>query len=120
MAGLLALGFNFLLRLGGLTAYPPEAALSAFLTVIPASIEEPMVQQFGDLAGQLGLVVATVIAAAVYGILAVLFDRFAAQKLTDYGLGKFEGLLALGVVPWLLFGLAIVLVIRQFVNVYKN
>ena len=107
MAGLLALGFNFLLRLGGLTAYPPESALSAFLTVIPASIEEPMVQQFGDLAGQLGLVVATVIAAAVYGILAVLFDRFAEKKLTDYGLGKFEGLLALGVVPWLLFGLVL-------------
>ena len=107
MAGLLALGFNFLLRLGGLTAYPPESALSAFLAVVPASIEEPMVQQFGDLAGQLGLIVATVIAAAVYGILAVLFDRFAARKLADLGLGKFEGLLTLGVVPWLLFGLVL-------------
>jgi hypothetical protein len=66
-----------------------------------------MVQQFGDLAGQLGLLVASLIAAAVYGILAVLFDRFAVKKLTAYGLGKFEGLLALGVVPWLLFGLVL-------------
>ena len=66
-----------------------------------------MVQQFGDLAGQLGLIVATLIAAAVYGILAVLFDRFAAEKLTGYGLGKFEGLLTLGIVPWLLFGLVL-------------
>jgi DMSO/TMAO reductase YedYZ molybdopterin-dependent catalytic subunit len=107
VAGLLALGFNFLLRLGGLTPYPPESALSAFLAVIPASIEEPMVQQFGDLAGQLGLLVATVIAAAVYGILAVLFDRFAVKRLSAYGLGKFESLLALGVVPWLLFGLVL-------------
>jgi DMSO/TMAO reductase YedYZ molybdopterin-dependent catalytic subunit len=93
--------------MGGLTAYPPESALGAFLAVVPASIEEPMVQQFGDLAGQLGLIVATVIAAAVYGILAVLFDRYAVKRLTAYGLSKFEGLLVLGVAPWLLFGLVI-------------
>lgn len=105
MAGFLALGLNFLLRLGGVAAYPPESALSKFLTVIPASIEEPMVQQFGELAGQLGLVVASLVAAAVYGIFAVLFDRFAARKAAALGLGKFEGLLSLGVLPWLLFGL---------------
>lgn len=103
----MALGFNFLLRLGGLTAFPPESALSGFLSVIPASVEEPMVQQFGDFAGQIGLLVATLIAAMVYGILAVLFDKYAVKKLIARGLGKFESLLALGVVPWLLFGLVL-------------
>ena len=44
-AGVIALAFNFLLRLGGLAAFPPEAALNRVLSVIPASIEEPMVQR---------------------------------------------------------------------------
>jgi DMSO/TMAO reductase YedYZ molybdopterin-dependent catalytic subunit len=107
VAGLVALGFNFLIRLGGIAAYPPESALSWFLGVIPASIEEPMVQQFGDLAGQLGLIFATLVAAAVYGIIAVLFDRFAARKVAMLGLSRFEGLLTLGIIPWLLFGLVV-------------
>lgn len=106
-AGFIALGFNFMLRLVGLTAYPPEAALSQFLTIIPASVEEPMVQQFGDLAGQIGLIVATTIAAVVYGIFAVLFDRYAMKKLMKRGLGRFESLLVLGAIPWLLFGLVL-------------
>jgi DMSO/TMAO reductase YedYZ molybdopterin-dependent catalytic subunit len=103
LAGLVALAFNFLLRLGGLSPYPPESALGAFLKVVPASIEEPMVQQFGDLAGQLGLLSATLVAAAVYGLLIVGFDR-----LSDGVLGrltKFERLLGFSLVPWLLFGL---------------
>lgn len=107
LAGLGALGFNFLLRLGGIVAFPPESALSAFLRIVPASIEEPMVQQFGDLAGQLGLVLATLVAAAVYGIFAVAFDKYAARRAAAAGLGRLEGLLALGLVPWLLFGLAL-------------
>jgi DMSO/TMAO reductase YedYZ molybdopterin-dependent catalytic subunit len=105
--GLLALGFNFLLRLGGIAPFPPESALSAFLRVVPASIEEPMVQRFGDLAGQLGLVSATLIAAAVYGVLFVVFDRFAARRVIGRSLSKFEGLLVLGIVFWLLFGLVL-------------
>jgi DMSO/TMAO reductase YedYZ molybdopterin-dependent catalytic subunit len=107
LAGLAALGFNFLLRLGGIAAFPPESALSAFLRVIPASIEEPMVQQFGDLAGQLGLVSFTLVAAAVYGVFALLYDRLAAKKLLSMHLSKFEGLLAWGMVPWLIFGLVL-------------
>jgi len=66
-----------------------------------------MVQQFGDFAGQIGLLVASLIAAMVYGILGVLFDRYAVKMLTARGLGKFESLLALGIVPWLLFGLVL-------------
>ena len=107
LAGLVALGFNFLLRLGGFAAYPPESALSAFLRVIPASIEEPMVQQFGDFAGQLGLLSATLAAAGVYGVALLVYDRFGSKKTASIGLSRFEGLLALGVVPWLLFGLVL-------------
>lgn len=107
LAGLIALGFNFLLRLGGAVAFPPESALSAFLRVIPASIEEPMVQQFGDLAGQLGLLAATLIGAVVYGILAVVFDRGLSRRFFSRGLGKLEGLLTIGLIPWLAFGLAL-------------
>lgn len=107
VAGLLALGFNFLLRLGGVAAFPPESALGAFLRVVPASVEEPMVQRFGDSAGLLGLASATLVAAAVYGLVALAFDRYGAKKAESAGLGLFEGLLLAGLGPWLLFGLAL-------------
>jgi DMSO/TMAO reductase YedYZ molybdopterin-dependent catalytic subunit len=107
LAGLVALVFNFLVRLGGIAAFPPESALTAFLGVIPASIEEPMVQQFGDFAGQLGLLIATLVAAAVYGVLVLVYDRYAARKMESLGLSRLEGLLALGLIPWLLFGLVL-------------
>jgi DMSO/TMAO reductase YedYZ molybdopterin-dependent catalytic subunit len=107
LGGLVALGFNFLFRLGGIAAFPPESGLSAFLRVIPASIEEPMVQQFGDFAGQLGLVLATVVAGAVYGIALVVFDRFGARRAMSAGLSRLEVLLVLGLVPWLVFGLVL-------------
>ena len=107
LAGLAALAFNFLLRLGGAAAFPPESALSAFLKVIPASLEEPMVQQLGDFAGQLGLVSATLVGAVIYGAALLLFDRYLAKHLAGFGLGRFESLLALGVVPWLAFGLVL-------------
>jgi len=107
LAGLGALGFNFLLRVGGIAAFPPESALSGFLKVIPASIEEPAVQQFGDLAGQLGLLTATLVAAAVYGVVLLTYDRYAAKKAASFGLSRLEGLLALGLVPWLFFGLVL-------------
>lgn len=105
LAGLVALAFNFILRLGGLTAFPPESALGAFLTVIPASVEEPAVERLGDLAGQLGLIAATLVAAAVYGALAVVFDRFVTGRLRL--LAPFEKLIAYSFVPWLLFGLVL-------------
>ncbi len=107
IAGFGALAFNFLLRLANITPYPPEAALNAFLTVVPASIEEPAVQQFGDFAGQLGLIIATIIAAVVYGLLAVAFDRFLARRLISKTVSKFESLIAFSFIPWLLFGLVL-------------
>ncbi|MDV3294149.1 MAG: molybdopterin-dependent oxidoreductase [Nitrososphaerales archaeon] len=107
VSGLVALAFNFLLRLGGLAAYPPESALAVFLRIVPASIEEPAVQGLGELAGQLGLGVATLIAAGVYGLLTILFDRFLSGRLAGRRLGSFEGLLTLGFVSWVLFGLVV-------------
>ncbi|MDG6983088.1 MAG: molybdopterin-dependent oxidoreductase [Nitrososphaerota archaeon] len=107
VAGLAALGVNFLFRLGGIAAFPPESALYAFLRVVPASIEEPMVQEFGDLAGKLGLLVATLIAGLVYGATFTLYDKFAASRVAGHGLTKLETLLVMGAVPWLVFGLAL-------------
>ena len=107
LAGIVALAFNFLLRLAGYAAFPPEAALSAFLRVVPASIEEPAVQQLGELAGQLGLIVATLVAAAVYGLIVVGFDRFLVGRMPARRLNRFEVLLALSLVPWLLFGVVL-------------
>ncbi len=104
LAGLGGLAFNFLLRLGGVAPFPPESALSVFLRVVPASIEEPMVQRFGDFAGQLGLLVATLVAAAVYGLVVLLFDLLLAKKVFGQ-LKRFEGMLVLGLFPWALFGL---------------
>ncbi len=104
---MVALAFNFLLRLGGFTAYPPESALGAFLRIIPASIEEPSVQQLGDLAGQLGLIAATLVAAGVYGLLTIGFDRFLSERLGRRRVGSFEGLLTLSLVSWFLFGLVV-------------
>ncbi|MDG6950798.1 MAG: molybdopterin-dependent oxidoreductase [Nitrososphaerota archaeon] len=103
-AGLLGLGFNFLLRLGGLAPFPPESALSTFLRVVPASIEEPMVQRFGDLAGELGLVIATLIAAATYGLVVLLFDALLAEKVFGR-LKRFEGTMVVGLISWAIFGL---------------
>jgi DMSO/TMAO reductase YedYZ molybdopterin-dependent catalytic subunit len=106
LAGLVALAFNFLLRLGGLVPFPPESALTAFLSVIPASIEEPAVQQFGDAAGELGLVVATLIAAAVYALLLLGFERLVPSTRMN-SLTKFERLLVFSLVPWAFFGLLV-------------
>jgi len=105
IAGLVALAFNFLLRLGDLAAFPPESALGAFLRLVPASVEEPMVQRLGDFAGQLGLLVATGIAALVYGVLAVVYDRRVSGRLGRFS--SFESLLTFSLVPWLLFGLVL-------------
>ena len=107
LGGLVALGFNFLFRLGGIAAFPPESILGAFLRVIPASIEEPMVQRFGDLAGQIGLVSVTVVVAMAYGAILLAYDAYGAKRAAGLGLPPLEGLLVLGVVPWILFGLVV-------------
>ena len=74
--GVVALIFAFLLRLGGLAPFPPEAATEAFISIVPASLEEPAVQQLGDLAGLLTLLVASIVTLAAYGILAVLYEKY--------------------------------------------
>ncbi len=107
IAGAVALGFNFLLRLGGIAAFPPESAFNAFLRIVPASVEEPAVELLGDLAGQLGLFIAALVACAVYGILAWAFDAFSVGRSFFSRLGRVEVLLVLGAVLWALFGLVL-------------
>src|SRR5690348_9412725 len=107
-AGVVALGFGFLLRLGGLAPFPPESALQAFLRIVPASIEEPSVQLLGEFANILGLVVASAFAVLIYGLLGVAFGRFLDPTVERPGvISSFEKALAYSLVPWLLFGLVI-------------
>ncbi len=102
--GVLALVFGFLLRLGGLAPFPPEAAIESFISIVPASIEEPAVQQLGDLAGLLGLVGATIIAVAIYGVLGIIFERYFGPARTLASLSRLERALLYSVLPWLAFG----------------
>ncbi|MHB8567225.1 MAG: molybdopterin-dependent oxidoreductase [Nitrososphaerales archaeon] len=101
-AGVVALLFNFFLRMGSLAPFPPESAIESFLKVIPESIQEPAVQKFGDLAGQLGLVAASVIAVVVYGILGIIYDRKISSSMKS--LSRLEGFLSYSLIPWILFG----------------
>ena len=104
IAGFVALAFNFLLRIGGLAPFPPEAGIEAFIKVIPASIQEPAVQQLGDFAAQLGLLVASAIAIVVYGLLGVAFQRVLARVRAPKKLSQLELFLSFALVPWILFG----------------
>jgi len=107
-AALTVLLLWFIARLGGLAPFPPESALVAFLSVIPESIEEPAVQGLGELAGFLGLVVAALIAAVVYGLLAVFYDRYVLQRAGVLGqLSGLERALVYSLVPWLVFGVIV-------------
>ena len=104
-AGLVALGLNFLLRFGMIAPFPPESGIESFLRIIPESIQEPAVQRLGDLAGDLGLVVASVIALVLYGILGVVFLRFVLPRLARIkSLSFLEGFLSYSLAPWIIFG----------------
>ena len=104
-AGLVAIGLNFILRFGLIAPFPPESAVEAFLRIIPESIQEPAVQKLGDLAGDLGLVVASIIALALYGILGVVFLKIALPRLARIrSLSYLEGFLSYSLVPWVIFG----------------
>ena len=117
LGGLFVKGFNagfftlilwFIARLGGLAPFPPESALVYLFSVIPESIQEPAVQNLGEGAGLLGLLVAVIIAAAVYGLLAICFDRLYLPKAGAWkGLSTLERTLAFSIVPWLFFGLIV-------------
>jgi DMSO/TMAO reductase YedYZ molybdopterin-dependent catalytic subunit len=73
--------------------------------VIPESIQEPAVQTLGEAAGLLGLGIAIVVAAAVYGLLAVAYERYVLPKAdAAQTFSRLEWTLAFTIVPWLLFG----------------
>ena len=108
LAGFISLGFAFLIRLGGYSPFPPEAALQYFLRFVPASIEEPAVQSLGDLAGELGLAIATIIAMIVYGLFAILFQKTFSSRLAKFNsLKSTERFLLYAFVPWAFFGLIV-------------
>ncbi len=108
IAGIIALAVNFFFRLGGYVPFPPESAIEAFIKIIPESIQEPSVQTLGDLAGELGLLVATMVAVAAYGILGIVFERVYAPKVKGVRrLSKFEKFLLYSFVPWIFFGLVV-------------
>lgn len=106
-AGIVSLGFLFILRAGGLAPFPPESALEAFLKIIPESIQEPSVQALGDFAGDLGLIVATLLAILVYGIFGLIFERVYAPRMLSRNTSRFEKFMIYSLFPWLFFGLIV-------------
>ena len=107
-AGLIVLLLWFIVRLGGLAPFPPEAALVSLFSVIPASLEEPAVQGLGEVAGLAGLGVAIIAGAALYGLLNIFFERYFIPKTTFVGgLTRLETALLYAVVPWLVFGVVL-------------
>jgi len=103
-AGIISLGFLFILRIGNIAPFPPESALEAFLKIIPESVQEPSVQALGDFAGQLGLVVAAVLAVVVYGIFGLIFERVYAPRMLTRNISRFEKFLIFSLIPWLIYG----------------
>ncbi len=98
----------FIIRLGGLAPFPPESALVSFLSVIPESVQEPAVQTLGEAAGLLGIAVAAVIAAAVYGVFAAAYQRYMANReLRPFRLSSLENALIFALVPWVFFGVVV-------------
>ena len=105
-AGIVSLGFLYLLRLADLAPFPPNDALQAFLKIIPASVQEPSVQMLGGSAGGLGLIIASIIALVVYGIFGLVYEVWFA-KLAMQGVTRFERFLVYSLLPFLFFGLLV-------------
>jgi DMSO/TMAO reductase YedYZ molybdopterin-dependent catalytic subunit len=107
-AGFVALLLWFIVRLAGLAPFPPESALSYFLTVVPESIQEPAVQSLGEMAGLLGLAVAVLAAAALYGALGIVYERYYLPRLAGRNsLSRLENTLVYSLIPWVLFGVVV-------------
>ena len=105
-AGVIALLFNFLLRQASLAPFPPESGLESFLRIIPASIQEPAVQNLGHFAGILGLIVASVLAVLLYGSFGIFFQNYLEPKFQrSVSLSLLERYLIYSVIPWLFFGI---------------
>jgi DMSO/TMAO reductase YedYZ molybdopterin-dependent catalytic subunit len=107
ISGLAALGFLLVLRLGEIAPFPPESALEGFLRIIPEKVQEPAIQQLGSFAGQLGLIIATLLSAAVYGAFGVIFERWYAPKVSNKRLSRLEKFLVFALLPFLFFGLVV-------------
>ena len=103
--GILTVLFGFILRLASLAPFPPEAATEALISVIPASIEEPAVQQLGDLAGLLTLLGGSLFLVAVYGILGIIFEKYVDRDKRLGFLSRLEHALLLSIAVWLVVGL---------------
>jgi DMSO/TMAO reductase YedYZ molybdopterin-dependent catalytic subunit/uncharacterized membrane protein YagU involved in acid resistance len=108
ISGIIALIFSFIVRLGGLAPFAPESATEKFISIVPASIEQPMIQALGDTAGLLGLAIASIVAIIVYGAFGVLFERVYSPWISKYhSLTRMEQFLAYSTIPWLFFGLVV-------------
>ena len=107
IAGLISLGFLFILRLGGIAPFPPESVLEAFLRIIPEKVQEPSIQQLGSFAGKFGLIIATIIMAAIYGVFGILFEKWYAPKISRRSFSRLEKFLIFSLIPFLLLGLIV-------------
>ncbi|MDH2899790.1 MAG: molybdopterin-dependent oxidoreductase [archaeon] len=108
MGGIVALIFSFIVRLGGFAPFAPEMAIEKFISIIPASLEQPMVQAFGDTAGLLGLAIASIVAVLLFGAFGVLFEKVYSPWIIRYRrLTRTEQFLIYSIFPWLFFGLII-------------
>jgi DMSO/TMAO reductase YedYZ molybdopterin-dependent catalytic subunit len=108
VAGIAALFFSFVVRLGGLAPFAPESATEKLISIIPASLEQPMVQALGDTAGLLGLAVASIICIILFGAFGILFERVYAPWISKYqGVTRTEQFLIFSIFPWLFFGLIV-------------
>ena len=108
LAGAVALAINFLIRLGGLVSFPPEASIERVISIIPASIQEPAVQRLGDVAGELGLLTATIVAIFAYGLFGVLFETVFLRRTNALkGFTRLEKFLTYSLIPWILFGVVL-------------
>lgn len=107
LAGLVALGFLLVLRFADIAPFPPESAFSAVLKVIPEKIQEPSIQKLGSFAGEAGLIVATIICAAVYGVFGVLFASWFSKSVTSRRISKLEKSLIFSIIPFLFFGVVV-------------
>jgi DMSO/TMAO reductase YedYZ molybdopterin-dependent catalytic subunit len=107
LAGFISLGFLFILRLGGIAPFPPESVLEAFLRIIPEKVQEPSIQQLGSFAGEFGLIIATIITAAVYGLFGILFEKWYAPKMLRRTFSRLERFLIFSLIPLFFFGLIV-------------
>jgi DMSO/TMAO reductase YedYZ molybdopterin-dependent catalytic subunit len=107
-AGIIALVFEFIVRLGGFAPFAPETSIEAFIGIVPAALERVMITSFGDTSGLLGLAVASIIAVIIYGIFGIIFDKFFFPRVSRYTrLSVMERFLLYSFVPWLFFGIVV-------------